>query len=198
MKKLPLRFYRQPCLELAPALLGKLLVRSYAGNRLVCRITETEAYLGVSDRACHTFGGRRTQRTEAMYGPPGHAYVYLIYGMYDCLNVVAEKEGNPCAVLIRAAEPVAGWDEMAQLRYRRPWGELTRSQQRHLADGPGKLCRAMGITREQNGLSLTGRELYLAEEVGAPLPDFETAPRVKVDYAGEDALRPWRFLLKRI
>lgn len=197
MRKLPPAFYQQSCLDLSQALLGKYLVHVVDGQRLICRITETEAYLGVTDRASHAYGGRLTDRTRVMYGPAGLAYVYLIYGMYDCLNVVAEAKGNPCAVLIRGGEPVRGQEQMSLLRYHKPWAELTKSQKAHFADGPGKLCRAMGITRAHNGLSLMGSQLFLAAEAQEVSPEFDTTPRINVDYAGEDAARPWRFVIKK-
>ena len=195
MKRLPPAFYRQDCLSLAQALLGKYLVREQNGERLVCRITETEGYLGVTDRACHTYGDRRTARTEVMYWEGGYAYVYLIYGMYCCLNVVAQEKGEPCAVLLRGGEPAEGRQTMARLRYQKPWEELTAGQKRHLADGPGKLCRALNVTRAQNGVFLPEGILTIEEKEGEALPAFRTGPRVNVDYAGEDAQKPWRFVL---
>lgn len=149
----------------AKELLGQTLV---FGERRV-RIVETEAYIGPADLAAHSAGGRRTARNEVMYGEAGHAYVYFIYGMYFCLNLVTEEVGVPAAVLIRAGEP--------------------------RAKGPGVLCREMGLSREQNGLDLTGSELWV--EVGPPVaePIVETT-RIGVDYAGEWAAKPWRFYLE--
>src|SRR5438477_4914923 len=137
-------FFARHAIHLAPALIGKILVRRIRGRAYRARIVETEAYVGEHDLACHASRGR-TNRTEVMFGPAGHAYVYVIYGMYHMLNIVAAGEGDAQAVLIRAAEPLDGWE-----------ADLS---------GPGKLARAMHLTRFQNGLDLTaGRELYLMND----------------------------------
>jgi DNA-3-methyladenine glycosylase len=154
---------------------------------LAGRIVETEAYAGERDRACHAHRGR-TPRNAVMYGPPGHAYVYFIYGMYDMLNVVCRPEGIPEAVLIRAIEPIAGLTTMRRRR------RVERDTQ--LASGPGKICRAFGITRRlHDGADLTGGELWIA--AGARRRDEPVArgPRIGVDYAGPDAARRLRFWL---
>jgi len=117
IKKLPKDFYNRPTLKVAKDLIGKLLIREYDGNQIVAIITETEAYCGVSDKACHAYGDRRTNRTETLYGEAGHAYVYLIYGMYYCLNVVTEDIGNPCAVLIRGIKIKKGLEIAFKNRY---------------------------------------------------------------------------------
>jgi DNA-3-methyladenine glycosylase len=145
----------------ARELLGHILVH---GDKRV-RIVETEAYVGPEDLACHAARGRRTARNEVMYGEPGHAYVYFIYGMYYCLNVVTEREGFPAAVLIRAGDPGA--------------------------KGPGVLCRELGLTRQHNGLDLTCSELRILR--GEPAERIVQTTRVGVDYAGEWARKPWRF-----
>jgi DNA-3-methyladenine glycosylase len=139
---LPRSFYVHPTVEVARALLGKTLVHGAAQARIV----ETEAYLGLADAAAHAYRGR-TPRTEVIFGPPGHAYVYLIYGMYECLNIVAEPEGQAGCVLIRALEPLKGIESM---RRRRGIDRVER-----LANGPGKLTIAMGITRKHNGADVT-------------------------------------------
>src|SRR5258708_18064165 len=136
-------FYTRPAIEVARSLLGKILVHGKAAGRIV----ETEAYLGETDPAAHAFRGR-TNRTEVIYGPPGHAYVYFIYGMYECLNLVAEPEGTPGCVLIRALEPLEGIELM---RTRRP----TAKNDTELASGPGRLTLALGITRRENGADVT-------------------------------------------
>lgn len=171
--------------EIARALLGKVLVHGDCAGRIV----ETEAYLGVTDRACHAWGGRRTSRLEPLYGPPGHAYIYLIYGMYHCLNVVTKPEGQPECVLIRALEPLTGLARMAA----RSGGKKKPEQ---LCAGPGRLCRAMGLDRSLSGAGLLGGRFFLAE--GSPLPeaDILSSPRIGVDYAGEDKDHPWRFFVK--
>ncbi len=145
-------------------------------------LVETEAYLGVLDRAAHTWNGRRTARVAPMWGPAGHAYVFRVYGMHDCLNVVTREEGVPEAVLLRAAVPEAWWSGLPV-----PRDELL------AASGPGRLCRALGVGRELSGVSLRGPELELL----LPLPGEErpllVGPRVGVDYAGEAASWPLRF-----
>ena len=174
-------------LRLAPALLGVRLVRWDArGDRRVGVIVETEAYPGGRDRASHTSGGRRTPRTESMYLPGGHAYVYRIYGMHDCLNVVSGPAESGEAVLIRAVRPVEGLEHM---RSARPG-----VADRDLARGPGRLCRAFGIDREFDRVRFGEGALEL--EPGEPVARREIvrAPRVGIDAAGVWAGRPWRFL----
>jgi DNA-3-methyladenine glycosylase len=155
-----LAFYERDAAHVAPDLLGKILVHRTRGKELRARIVETEAYIGEHDLACHASKGR-TKRTEVMFGRAGHAYVYFIYGMYDMLNIVCAEEGNAQAVLIRAAEPLDGWD-----------ADLS---------GPGKLCRAMGIKVAMNGEDLLGNRLFLLD---APIPKHIVKDkRVGVDYA---------------
>lgn len=194
VKKLDRAFYNRDTVEVAKSLLGKELVRVWNGVPLVCRIAETEAYVGRVDKACHAYNYRRTKRTETLFAPPGTAYIYLIYGMYCCLNFVTEPEGEPCAVLIRGAEPVEGADLLAQNRFGRSAGELTADEKKNFLNGPGKLCRALSLARAQNGLDLTGDELYVRD---APATGREilTGRRVGIDYAEEAVFFPWRFWL---
>lgn len=131
-----------------------------------------EAYIGEEDRACHASRGL-TPRTKTLFGPPGYSYVYLIYGMYNCLNVVTEHEGYPAALLLRALEPLEGFDEGLAM------------------NGPGKLCRAMGISRGHNALDMTRGSLFIA--AGESPARVKTSPRIGVDYAGPWARKPWRF-----
>ena len=175
---LPRAFYARPTVEVAHALLGKLLVRKPAargGELRVARLVEVEAYLGERDAASHARRGP-TPRAKIMFGPPGFLYVYLIYGMHNCMNVVTETDGVAGAVLLRAAAPVAGVPDL-----RRP---LT---------GPGKLCAGLGITRGDNGLDLTaGGTFYLADDGGSP-PRRAASKRIGVEYAGAWAARKLRF-----
>jgi len=175
--RLPLSFYRRPALTVARALLGKVLVHETPVGRRQGRIVETEAYIGEHDLACHASKGR-TKRTEVMFGPPGRAYVYLIYGMYYCFNVVSEPEGIAAAVLIRALEPGPGIPP-----------ELA-------TNGPGKLCRAMGITISQNGEDLRGHRLFIEDAARMPESRIERGPRVGVDYSGPWASRPYRLWIR--
>lgn len=169
-KPLGRRFYQRPAIELAPALIGCVLVHRVEGEELRARVVETEAYTGPHDLASHSSKGR-TKRTEVMFGQAGHAYVYFIYGMYEMLNIVAATVGDAQAVLVRAAEPLDGWD-----------ADLS---------GPGKLARAMRVKRSDNGLDLTTGKLFLLPGP-AERPRIVRTPRVGVDYAGE-----WKHALLR-
>ena len=204
MARLSREFYERDTVLAAQELLGKYLVRRLDGQTIVCRITETEAYIGRCDKACHAYNYKKTERTSALFQPPGHAYVYFIYGMHHCLNFVTEPEDEPAAVLIRGAEPVHGLDVMWQARY----GEkpITPQRIRNLLNGPGKLCQALGITKQENRLDLvTGETLFVCdspEDVGeppCPAPVREkmcSGPRIGVDYAEEARDFPWRFWLE--
>lgn len=203
MARLSREFYNGDTVEIARILLGKILVRRMANGELLAgRITETEAYVGRCDKACHAYNYRRTERTETLFSPPGHAYIYLIYGMYHCLNFVTEPEGEPAAVLLRAIEPLAGTETMLRLRY----GDkpITPYRAAHFLDGPGKVCQALALTRRENGLDLTEDTLFICEslaDLGLPCPDIPpeavcAGPRVGIDYAEEARDFPWRFWLK--
>jgi DNA-3-methyladenine glycosylase len=173
---LPRLYFNRPTLTVARSLIGKYLVRSIDDRELVGKIIEVEAYVGPQDQACHASKGR-TQRTDVLFGPAGIAYVYLIYGMYHCLNVVTEREEFPSAVLIRAIE-IDG----------------------KLIDGPGRLCRALEIDRRFNRVDFTAGEFIWFEDRGVSVKrgEVEAHPRVGVDYAGEWAKKPWRFRLRPV
>jgi DNA-3-methyladenine glycosylase len=175
-KILPRSYFNCPTVQVARSLIGKYLVRAIDGRILAGRIVEVEAYVGARDKACHAAKGR-TQRTEVMFGPAGISYVYLIYGMYHCLNVVTEREEFPSAVLIRAIE-IDG----------------------KLIDGPGRLCRAMQIDRSLNCADLTIGESLWFEDRGELVRrgDLGAHARIGVDYAGEWAKKPWRFRLRTL
>jgi len=184
--KLPRAFYEQSTVEVAKQLLGKFLVRKHPDGERVGRIVETEAYVGPQDLACHAAKGR-TKRTEVMFGPAGHAYVYFIYGFYNMLNLVTEAKDCPAAVLIRAVEPVDGLQIMKQRR---------RSHVlRNLTSGPGKLCQAFDIDRTLNGVDLAGAILYVEDRGDAP-PKFVSTARIGVDYAGTWKDKRLRFLVR--
>ncbi len=205
MSKVPQNFYLGDTVDIARALLGRYLVRIWDGQPLVARITETEAYVGAIDKAAHAYGYHKTPRNAAMFGPPGRAYIYLIYGMHCCLNFVTEPEGEPSAVLLRGLEPVYGMEQMSLLRYGKPLAQLTSYQKKNFLNGPGKCCRALGLTRAENGLDLTGDELFLCdgpEDVGLPPVEpgaytLHTGKRIGIDYAKEAVDFPWRFWLER-
>jgi DNA-3-methyladenine glycosylase len=182
-------FYQRTTEVVARELLGKLLVRTDAGGDVVLRLTDVEAYLGIVDPACHTFGGRRTPRTETMWGEAGHAYVYLVYGLHSCLNVVTVGPGRPEAVLIRGGVVEEGID---LVRIRRG----PRVGERSLTDGPGKLCQGLAISRSDDGIDLCAPDSVLRIcDAGTEVPEdrVRRLPRVGVDYAGEAALWPLRF-----
>lgn len=179
---LPREFYNRPTLEVARDLLGKVLVHRMPAGLLAARIVDVEAYVGPEDRACHASRGR-TKRTEVMFGPPGHTYVYLIYGMYHCLNLVTEAVDFPAAVLIRGVEPI-----VVQAKSDGPEAVVR-------IEGPGRVCRYFAIDRSFNHLDVTTGERVWVMDRGET-PDrrtIETLPRVGVDYAGEWARKPWRF-----
>jgi len=180
---LPREFYARPVLSVAKACIGKLLVHRSPHGLTVGRIVETEAYRGPEDRAAHSFANRRTARTEVMFGPPGYAYVFFVYGMHYQFNLVTSKEGAPHAVLVRAVEPVFGVERMAQRR-------SLPATSRDLCNGPGKLCQAFAIGKQAYGLDLCASELFLAE---GPATRCASSARIGVDYAGDWAQKPWRF-----
>lgn len=188
---LPRDFYtRRDTLLIARELLGRRLVaRAPDGSRVSGIIVETEAYLGPEDKAAHSYGNRRTNRTETMFGIGGMAYVYFIYGMYYQFNVVTNIESVPHAVLIRALEPEEGIEWMRQRRPRR--------DDKNLTNGPGKLCQALGIDRSYNAADLTGSIVWIEEgRGGATAARIASGVRIGIDYAEEYAAKPWRFWLK--
>lgn len=188
MGRLRRDFYRRSTLKVARELLGKRLVRVMDGQRLSGLIVEVEAYIGEDDAACHAARGC-TPRNEAMYGPPGHAYVYFIYGMHHCLNVVTEEEGFPAAVLIRALEPLEGLEIMRRHRPGKP--------DRELANGPAKLCQALAIERGFNGMDLcTGEALFIEEGRMVAQEEIGASPRIGIKTNELARSVPWRFYLK--
>lgn len=218
-------FFDRDAITVAMELLGKEIVVRGEGYELSGIITETEAYTGVEDMASHAFGGKMTSRNSIMYGRPGMVYVYLIYGMYHLINIITRGEGIPEAVLIRSIEPRTGMPAMAERRYHKGLDELTKKEFQNLTTGPGKLTRALGITMAENGQSLyfpaeemeddgaladgTGleagegmsgtlpgkRQRIMIREAGEPSFEITETVRVGVDYAGEYALKPWRFYI---
>jgi DNA-3-methyladenine glycosylase len=171
-------YFTRPTLQVARSLLGKYLVRKKGRRIFAGRIVEVEAYIGTEDRACHASKGR-TARTDVMFGPAGFSYVYLIYGMYHCFNIVTERAGFPSAVLVRAVEDV---------------------ERRVLIDGPGRVCRFLAIDRRLNRSDLTAGEVLWVEDRGERVAPsmISTGRRIGVDYAGLWAKKPWRFSLKEL
>lgn len=185
--KLDHDFYRRSTLEVAQGLLGKVLVRRLRGRNLAGKIVETEAYVGPHDLACHASKGR-TPRTSIMFRDGGYAYVYMIYGFYFCLNAVTEPEDYPAAVLIRAIEPLDHIPVMKRLR-KNP------DHSTNIGSGPGKLCMAMSIDKNLNGVDLTGDTLWI-EDRKLDVGRIITTSRIGVDYAGEYKDKPWRFYVE--
>jgi DNA-3-methyladenine glycosylase len=191
-ERLPRSFFqRDPC-AVARALLGQRLVRRSGERRVSGIIVETEAYLGIADKAAHTYGGRRTRRNAAMWGDGGHAYVYFIYGMHHCVNVVAGRDGEPVAVLIRALEPDAGLETMQRRRRRA-------RRDTDLCSGPARLCQALGISREHDGADLVAGSTLFLERLRAralPARKIGSGPRIGVAYAEEWRHHPLRYWIR--
>lgn len=191
MKKLPLSFYQRPdVVQVANDLLGKILVTKWKGKITSGRIIETEAYAGATDNASHASGGRRTQRNEIMYADGGVAYVYLCYGIHHLFNVVTNIKENPHAVLIRALEPMKGIETMLK-RTGKEKLDFT------LTKGPGNVSKALGIFTKHSGISLLGKEIFIAGDgFTYSSKEISASPRIGVEYAGEDAKLPFRFYVK--
>ncbi|MGC9397788.1 MAG: DNA-3-methyladenine glycosylase [Anaerolineae bacterium] len=187
--QLPTEFYARPTLTVARELLNKRLVRRLGDQRLSGRIVEVEAYLGTDDAASHARFGK-TKRNAAMFGPPGHAYVYLIYGLHHCLNVVTETVGRAAAILVRALEPEEGTEVQQQHRGGRPLKELT--------NGPGKLCQALSIDLSFDGADLCAPDAALWIEDAPTLPDEALVATPRVNVTGDERARsvPWRWYIR--
>jgi DNA-3-methyladenine glycosylase len=192
MERLPASFYRRTdVLKIAKELLGKVVITSWDNIVTSARIVETEAYAGVMDRASHAYAARRTKRNDIMYAEGGMAYVYLCYGIHHLFNVVTNIEGIPHAILIRGAEPIEGVATMLERTGKeKPDNTLTR--------GPGNVSKALGIYTTHSGISLlTNKSLYIADDgFRYKKADIAASPRIGVDYAGSDALLPYRFYIK--
>lgn len=189
-------YFQKDALYLAKDLLGKILVREVDGKIIKSRIVETEAYIGNGDKACHAYNGRRTKRTEVLYSEGGIAYIYLIYGMYNCLNVVTGIKEEAEAVLIRALEPLNEFDYISNKRFNKDFDNLTNAQKLALTNGPGKLCKALLIDRELNAIKLYEKgKLYLIDDGFKDFGVVKTK-RIGIDYAEEAIHFPWRFYIE--
>ncbi len=188
--KLTQSFYlRNDVVAIARELLGKVVCTRINDKLTTALISETEAYAGITDKASHAYGDRRTKRTEPIYGMGGIAYVYLCYGIHHLFNVVTNKIGVPHAILIRAGKPLSGSPKMLQRR-RKP------SVDRNLLAGPGSFAKALGIRTSDSGASLSGDRIWIEDQgVEVANKDIVIGPRVGIDYAQEDAKRPYRFIL---
>ncbi len=182
-------------MDVAKDLLGKILVHKIGETIISGKIVETEAYVGAVDKAAHTYNNRRTPRTEVMFGDGGYVYVYLIYGMYHCMNVVTGVEGDGEAVLLRALEPIEGIEQMAINRFNKNLNELKKRELKLLTNGPGKLCSALGITKEDYGEDLTGNKIYIYDN---EIEKFHvvSSNRINIGYAEEAQDFPWRFYIE--
>ncbi len=192
MKKLSHAFYdRKDVVQVARELIGKIVVTYIDGKKTSGRIVETEAYVAFTDKASHSFNGRRTSKNEHMYAHPGTAYIYICYGMHQMLNVVTNKKDIPDAVLIRAVEPLEGIEVMLE-RTGKPVLDFT------LTRGPGNVGKALGIKKMHSGKHLLGEEIFILEEKNISLNpgDIGTSKRIGIDSAGDDALLPYRFYIK--
>lgn len=191
MNPLPLSFYtRTDVLQITSDLLGKVLYTDFGSGVTAGRIVEAEAYEGATDKACHAYNHRRTQRTEPMFWEGGHTYVYLIYGVHPMFNIVTHTGGTPHAILIRGLEPLVGLDIMQERRKKK-------KVDYSLTAGPGSLAKALGISTAQTGLSMQQSPIWVEDDgydIGAD--SIITSPRVNVDYAGEDAQLPYRYRIK--
>jgi DNA-3-methyladenine glycosylase len=188
---LPRSFYQQDVLVVAQALLGKTVVHVTSEGTVAGRIVETEAYRGPEDKASHAYGNLRTNRTETQFGPKGHAYIYLIYGLYYCFNVAAGNiPGKPEAVLMRALEPVEGIDIMKKRRSK------AKDNLVNLANGPSKLCMALGLTKKQNGADMLSPQFHICNAEPIIESQIVHATRIGVDYADEWKNKPWRFYIR--
>lgn len=201
-----INFFRQDSITVAKSLLGKYLVRRYDNKEIVTKIVETEAYMGITDKAAHVYGDKRTERTEPLYLDGGHIYVYLIYGMYHCLNIGVGPEGIPECVLIRAVEPINEIDEIAINRFNKNYNELTNYQKKNICNGPGKLCKALRIDKTLNFESILGKELYITDNIDFIDKEIENnsskefeiveSKRINIDYAEQAKDYLWRFYIK--
>lgn len=189
--RLSKEFYKQDAITLSKEILGKILVRDIDGEKVLCMIVETEAYVGPEDKGCHAYGNKKTERTKTMFLEGGVAYIYIIYGMYNCLNIVATEEGKPEAVLIRAVEPLNNIDILKKYR------NIKSNKIQDLTNGPGKLCKALNIDRSLNGYDLVnGNELYVVELDSEDDFEIVESKRINIDYAEEYKDKLWRFYVK--
>lgn len=189
-------FYRQGALILAKELLGKIIVRVIDGVTLKGKIVETEAYIGEIDKASHAYNGRRTERTEPLFREGGIAYVYFIYGLYHCFNVISGPENKGEGVLIRAVEPLNEFDYLAKKRFNKSYEELTMLKKRSLTNGPSKLCMAYSIDKAENYKKLYEKGDFYIEDSKKENFEIVETKRIGIDYAEEAVEFPWRFYIK--
>lgn len=189
-------FYSKGAIEVAKSILGHYLVREVDGRKIKTKIVETESYIGASDKACHAYNYKKTERTKPLFEEGGIAYVYFIYGLYHCFNIVTNIKNEPEAVLIRAVEPMDNFEYLSNIRFNKNYNELTNAQKKNLTNGPSKLCTALSITREDNYKKLYIHDgLYLEYNPEKNIEIVETT-RIGIDYAEEAKDFNWRFYIK--
>ena len=189
------KFFEVDGITLAKKLLNKYLIREYNDKKIITKIVETEAYMGEIDKAAHAYKNRKSVRTAPLYLSGGYIYVYLIYGMYNCLNLSANKENIPECVLIRAVEPINNLEEISKNRFDKQYNELTTYQKKNLTNGPGKLCKALKIDRSLSGEDILNSSLYIEDNEDENFEIVEDK-RINIDYAEEDKDKLWRFYIK--
>ena len=207
MIKLNQEFYERKTLDVAVDLLGKYLIHNINGKLVGGKIVETEAYTGIEDKGCHVYGGKKTERVLPMYNRGGTCYVYRIYGMYNCLNAITEKEGNPQGVLIRAIEPLIGLDYISNIRYKKLFKDLKRKEKLNLTSVPSKLCMALDIDKKLNNILLFENELFICDFDNDLKSLFEIeeeetghiikSKRIGIDYAEEAIDFLYRFYYEK-
>ena len=197
-------FFNQDGINLAKSILGKYLIRNYDDKTIVTKITEVESYMGINDKGAHVYKDKKTERTKPLYLSGGHIYVYLIYGMYHCLNISANIEGIPECVLIRAVEPIKGVEIISFNRFKKKYEELSSYQKKNITNGPGKLCMALNIDKSLNSKSILENELYISDFYydedkkiyNKDSIEIESSKRINIDYAEEAKDYLWRFYIK--
>ena len=195
MDRLTEDFFTRDALTVGKELIGKYLVREIDNEKIIVKITETESYLGDIDKACHAYGGKITDRTKTFYLNGGTIYVYLIYGMYYCFNIITDTINKPSAVLIRGAEPVKNIEKLSMLRYSRSYSDLTTYQRKNFLNGPGKLCNALSIDTSFNEKSILSNEIYILDNKEFDTNIIKKGKRINIDYAEEAKDFLWRFYI---
>lgn len=196
IEKLGRNFFERDGRVVAKELLGKILVRKYEEKVLIGKIVETEAYIGEIDKACHAYGGRKTPKIMPLYSTCGIAYVYSIYGMYHCFNVITGEENDPQGVLIRAVEPIEGLDEISKNRFKKTFNELKKKEILNLTSGPSKLCIAFNIDKGLNTHSIFSDGLYIGSFSGIEKFEIVKSKRIGIDYSEEAKDFLWRYYIK--
>ncbi len=195
MQKLTKEFFTQDALTVGRELVGKYLVREIDNEKIIVQITETESYLGDIDKACHAYGGKITDRTKTFYMVGSTIYVYLIYGMYYCFNIVTDTINKPSAVLIRGAKPIENIEKLSMLRYNKPYDKLSLYQKKNFLNGPGKICKGLNIDKTFNETSILDNNIYILDNKNFDKSLIKTGKRINIDYAEEAKDFLWRFYI---